>query len=122
MKLAPLALAVLALGAALPAAADDLTPRYHRAADYLPWRVHSWLTQHEAHAAQWSADGSEFRYRVRGPDGVREVVGDARTGSLKPAAARALSPAQPVTLSPKGDLGVGLEGFNLTLVETASGA
>jgi dipeptidyl-peptidase-4 len=105
-----------------PAAATDLRSAYQRAIDFLPWQVPTWLTQHEAYAAKWSGDGSGFSYVISGPQGAVRVTGDARTGQVKPAAAPPADASEPpIAMDLAGRRGIGLEGFNLWLVDAKSG-
>ncbi len=109
---------LLFAGAAHPA--DDIAAAYARAAEFVPWRVHTFLTQHEAQSARWAVDGREFTYVVRGPQGANRVRGDARTGKLRPAPTAPESPS--ITFDPAGKRGIGLTNYNLWLKEGGGGA
>lgn len=99
------------------AGAEEITTAYQRAANYVPWRIPSWLTVHETHAARWSDDGGEFRYYSYGPEGNRLIIGDGRTGRTRQAESATDTPRPRLNLDPQKRWGVGLEGFNLWLVD-----
>lgn len=113
--------------AALPVRAEvtpdaSLADAYRRAADYLQFRVPTWLTHHETWAAAWSDDGRRFAWRTVGPAGEYWRVGDAETGAVAQSGNQPdfTVPRQPeINLSPRGDAGIGLEQFNLWRVDNS---
>jgi dipeptidyl aminopeptidase/acylaminoacyl peptidase len=114
--------------AASAAAADEgrrLDKAYARAADLLQFRVARWLTHHETWAAQWSADASRLRWRSTGPQGERWHWADAHGGKVHDedgTPAFDVAGNTELNLAPGGTHGIGIEKFNLLLVDGETGA
>lgn len=102
------------------ASGNDLATAYERASRLLPWQVDGWLEQPETYAARWSADGRRFAYRSTSRKDARWMLGDARTGVVRAvdqAPEFTVAPATDAAQNPDGRFGIGVEGFNLWLLE-----